>query len=203
MLPCLGLYWPGYGMSFFIRLIICPLPFMNKTIFYLSLLFLTQCSKCKTDDPAPKEPQLPAETQSGQRILGGRANGIVFSTMTTTRVNSTWACSGFCLDVNGSVVVGTEEERTAISLSINGDLSAGNIFPMVNTPPSSPTGNYGAVNYTSYQCDYEATRLLKGQVILTRFDPVERIAAGRFSFTLYKPGCDTLRVTDGRFDVRF
>ena len=36
------------------------------------------------------------------------------------------------------------------------------------------------------------------------FDPVARIASGRFAFKLYEPGgCDTLRVTNGRFDVKF
>jgi len=39
---------------------------------------------------------------------------------------------------------------------------------------------------------------------LVKFDGAARIAAGRFAFTLYEPGgCDTLRVTNGRFDVKF
>ncbi|GAB3674341.1 hypothetical protein GCM10027594_35420 [Hymenobacter agri] len=39
---------------------------------------------------------------------------------------------------------------------------------------------------------------------LIKFDPVARFAAGRFAFVLYEPGgCDTLRVSNGRFDVKF
>lgn len=42
----------------------------------------------------------------------------------------------------------------------------------------------------------------KGTLTLTRFDPAQGIVAGTFAFTLAQPGCDTLKITQGRFDVR-
>lgn len=62
------------------------------------------------------------------------------------------------------------------------------------------------VNATTanYICVYQGNYIKNGQVELVKFDGVARIASGRFAFTLYEPGgCDTLRVTNGRFDVKF
>jgi len=43
---------------------------------------------------------------------------------------------------------------------------------------------------------------LDGQLTLTRLDEQAGIIAGTFEFTIAKPGCDTIRVTDGRFDKK-
>lgn len=39
-----------------------------------------------------------------------------------------------------------------------------------------------------------------GKVVISRFDLSNRIISGTFEFTLYKSGCDTIKVTNGRFD---
>jgi hypothetical protein len=52
-------------------------------------------------------------------------------------------------------------------------------------------------------CQYysqDAGVYCKGQFIITRLDRQAGIVSGTFWFTLYKPGCDSVRVTDGRFD---
>ena len=41
-----------------------------------------------------------------------------------------------------------------------------------------------------------------GSIILTKFDLQSGIISGTFEFTLFKPGCDTIKVTDGRFDKK-
>jgi hypothetical protein len=40
----------------------------------------------------------------------------------------------------------------------------------------------------------------RGTLTITRLDLTNGIIAGTFEFKLAKPGCDTLRVTQGRFD---
>jgi hypothetical protein len=42
-----------------------------------------------------------------------------------------------------------------------------------------------------------------GQLTITRLDLQNQIIAGTFSFTLTKKDCDTVRITDGRFDLKF
>jgi hypothetical protein len=52
-------------------------------------------------------------------------------------------------------------------------------------------------------CKLSTSPTQSGTVVITRLDPVARIAAGRFSFTLEKPGCGRVEVTEGRFDTPF
>jgi hypothetical protein len=47
-----------------------------------------------------------------------------------------------------------------------------------------------------------ATIYRRGVLTITRLDLTAGIVAGTFAFTLYKPGCDSVRVTNGRFDYR-
>ncbi|MDQ2770913.1 MAG: hypothetical protein M3Y54_10490 [Bacteroidota bacterium] len=57
---------------------------------------------------------------------------------------------------------------------------------------------------TSGQCEFHQNEgyYRKGMLTITRLDLQAGIISGTFSFTLYKPGCDSVCVTDGRFDKR-
>jgi hypothetical protein len=41
-----------------------------------------------------------------------------------------------------------------------------------------------------------------GTLEITKLALSEKVIAGKFSFTISTPGCETLIVTDGRFDLR-
>lgn len=174
---------------------------MNKLLLYASLLLLTQCSKCKDTDPVPKEPDLPAETQTGAGTLGCKVNGKVFAVTSSVFVGGTWGCVD-CFYV-GADTRGNGDSYLNMYFSLSGSNASGAVFQLLPALPSVPPARYGAAAANTNACNYDVSRLLTGQVTLTRFDGLARVASGRFAFTLYKPGCDTLRVTDGRFDVRF
>lgn len=42
----------------------------------------------------------------------------------------------------------------------------------------------------------------QGSLVLTKYDLQYGIISGTFEFTLYKPGCDSIKVTHGRFDKK-
>lgn len=42
-----------------------------------------------------------------------------------------------------------------------------------------------------------------GFITVEKFDRLQRIIAGEFEFKLYLLGCDTVRITNGRFDLKF
>jgi hypothetical protein len=65
-----------------------------------------------------------------------------------------------------------------------------------------PATAYGSCQVGS--AEYYTATTYTGQVIISRFDTVARIAAGTFEFTAldYQSG-KTVTITDGRFDVRF
>ena len=52
--------------------------------------------------------------------------------------------------------------------------------------------------------DYDglAGQYRRGALTIKRLDRQAGIISGTFAFTLYKPGCDSVRVTQGRFDKR-
>ena len=79
--------------------------------------------------------------------------------------------------------------------------------------PATTTGTYVLNDSTQRFAHYEndgtgcdvvsSPKQPAGYVVLDRFDPVARIVAGRFAFTLETPRCGKVAVTDGRFDCRF
>lgn len=64
--------------------------------------------------------------------------------------------------------------------------------------------------YTNVEnsCDYGSKAIISGHLEYLRFDTINWIASGTFEFTTYLPeeenefNCDTIRVTNGRFDLR-
>ena len=46
------------------------------------------------------------------------------------------------------------------------------------------------------------TTSVTGYVDLTRLDNQQGIVSGTFAFTLAQPGCDTIKITNGRFDYK-
>jgi hypothetical protein len=49
---------------------------------------------------------------------------------------------------------------------------------------------------------YDTTAYRSGSLTITKIDTTNGvIISGTFNATLYKSGCDTIRITDGRFDL--
>jgi hypothetical protein len=185
----------------------------TKLPLYLALLLLTQCSKCKHDDPQPQPPtpleQLPAETQSGAGTLGCLVNGDAFVAPVSALAFGEW----IALDKLGisATKMGTHN-LVNFSILLHGSLRDNQQFSFLANGPSNTAPTYTAglneftAGYTATSCYYNGVYIKSGQLTLLKCDLVARIAAGRFSFTLPPApgsGCDTLRVTDGRFDIRF
>jgi hypothetical protein len=63
-----------------------------------------------------------------------------------------------------------------------------------DTSRSIPCDDYDSRNATSTS---------KGSLVVTCLDLAAGIVSGTFDFTIAKPGCDTLKVTQGRFDGKF
>ena len=100
-------------------------------------------------------------------------------------------------------------EGINILLIIEGQLKDNQTFSIVSSTTPFPIFTLGLNQFITTiardnNCNYSGSYIKSGQVELVKFDGVARIAAGRFAFVLYEPGgFDTLRVTNGRFDVKF
>ena len=185
----------------------------TKLLLYSALLLLTQCSKCK-NDPAPKPPkdplsQLPPETQTGAGTFGCLVNGKAYVAISSVRTTGDWQ-SSTRLAVGAGLNENKERggQMRSISIVMNGQLLNQQSFGATSSSIPFPTFTPGINQFYAFSggggCIYGGGFIKTGQVELVKFDGVARIASGRFAFTLYEPGgCDTLRVTNGRFDVRF
>ena len=95
-----------------------------------------------------------------------------------------------------------------IVTALNGTLQDNQAFSIISSTTPFPIFTPGVNQFYTHvaggPCYYDGDYFKTGLIELVKFDGVRRIAAGRFALILYKPGgCDTLRVTNGRFDVKF
>jgi hypothetical protein len=158
---------------------------------------------CKPEppvDPCAPKTILPPATQVGANTLGCLINGQVWVAHTCdpnlTSVHADWSQDGFTLSGARKNGAGTTQILSFTIDSMN-HIGSYTIGPMASTGWARFT-NYSANCY--YSSDSAATG---GELMLTKLDRTNYIISGTFEAILYSPTCgDTLRVTDGRFDVR-
>ncbi len=74
-------------------------------------------------------------------------------------------------------------------------------YPMKKQPVNDERfRDYNGINGCQ---KYELDDTKTNQVEITFLDQQKRIAAGKFEMTVYNQCGDTLKITDGRFDVKF
>lgn len=173
----------------------------------ISWLLLPLCVLlgCHKNEPSPVE-QLPPATQTGANTVGCLLNG------------QPWAPVGNGTSKNFFIDYDTGYPGGLFNLSVEKDLG-NNASPRPQTlsiyvNPLPRTGAYllDGLNNTRVlfidpikNCIYESREVgtyCKGTLTITRLDNQARIISGTFAFTLAKPGCDTLTVTQGRFDKK-
>lgn len=173
------------------------------TIFIFSASL--KCKKTPATPPISNTEQLPDATQEGKNTCGFLINGKVWIPKGSSGLNSnmSWyydaGLNGGSFNLVGRRYV-TNENFTGFSISMNGFNKSG--FYELNKD-SSKAGRFA--NPDIY-CSYWWSDTIKNHnsfVTISKFDIQNRIIAGTFEFTLYKPGCDTVRITQGRFDIKY
>lgn len=179
------------------------------TLFMLCLL-LTQCKK-RALNPVATDPLtlLPPETQMGAGTFGCLVNGNAYTASYVTSARGDWM-STTRLGISSSLTESAAPLTKGISLllALNGSLDTNQQFTLISSATPAPLFTPGRNQFWAASaggtCTYDGSYLKTGKIELLKFDGVTRIASGRFALTLYEPGgCDTLRITHGRFDVKF
>lgn len=171
-------------------------------ILILSIFSFAQCKKTNTDSNG-----LPAATQEGKNTLGFLLNGQPWKPQGN---NGT---ANLSIDVDfgfNQGVFGIAAYR--ILLSNNREYFGIGIRDSLNfvTIPSMLTMNkYSIANsrFSTNTCDmsfYDTTVFRSGNLNITKLDKVNRIISGTFNTILFEPNCgDTIKITDGRFDMKY
>ncbi len=173
-----------------------------KAILFLSLALLLGCKK---NDLAPADPasQLPPATQTGANTFGCLLNG------------QPWTPQGYNGTSNYSVVVDPTYRGGSVdirvyryadnllqSLILGGDGISGVGTYSLDANPRSIFFTDMHLPSACQNFDGSKGQYRKGTLTITRLDLQAGIIAGTFAFTLYKPGCDTIKVTQGRLDKK-
>ena len=150
---------------------------------------------------------MPPATQEGKNTLGFLLNGEVWKPQGN---NGT---ANLSVDVdfgfkNGIFDIAayrrlTSNSRDQITFGIPDSL---NFFQIPKTMVLGPNTLAG-LSFTNEICDYFSRDLItfsSGRMTISKLDKVNRIFAGTFDAILYKINCgDTIKITEGRFDMKY
>jgi hypothetical protein len=169
---------------------------------------------CTSTNP---EPSLPPETQEGRNTFGCLINGKVwipdfggagdiYNTPLTTAKYDPFRQGLF--EIAAKKIEGDKTYR--MSIGILATPISGKTYEFIRAD-SFQIGDFNmgysySKNTITYNgCRYVTTALtyFKGKTKITKFDLQRRIAAGTFECTLKTKNCDTVKITQGRFDMTF
>ncbi|MGN6196917.1 MAG: hypothetical protein ACTHOB_18395 [Ginsengibacter sp.] len=157
-----------------------------------------QCRKNKS--PAPDNPYgLPNATQTGSGFLACRINGLNFIGVRKFPFAKGAVLNADTLYVDGEP--GTGRYFEIISIAIKGNLQQGSIYNVDSITSLAFYSSDSSCNGISSQVvnSYSKT----GAIQLTKFDTTDKIVSGTFNFDFPISDCDTLHVTEGRFDYHY
>lgn len=174
----------------------------------LLILMTATCCQRKTDDPTPQAPQpvLPAITQVGANTMGCAVNGQPWlPTFTAAPGQGVTVRAG-----GGQLLLLGYQDGSAGPTSIRVELSYG--FHGVGTYSlfyAEGTDNQVVYTKEREQKAYFADSLGCNELIISCFDSLQGILAGRFCFRGVAHALrgatsppDTVLITDGRFDLK-
>jgi hypothetical protein len=167
---------------------------LQKIIPLLFITLLAACEGCK-DDPTPKTEleKLPPATQEGKNTFGCLVNGKAW--VTETSIDAVVAYQLDILQI--SACLNDKERDDCMSFYAFGDRSV----EVINLAQNQNAG----VGFDSAEtnCIYPSENAISGNLSITKLDETKLIISGTFEFTTVISGCDTIKVTDGRFDLTY
>jgi hypothetical protein len=179
----------------------------TTTILFIITLFLCSTfAACKKDKNAANDNQLPPATQTGANTFGCLVNDKLFVPKGYTNPYPNYR---IFVDPGAN----NDLEIKTYSYSNNIETDIGFTAFGVNGPNNYVVQNGGLIypyyrqNTNSDICNFTSTtsNFKSGYLKITRYDLPARIISGEFEFKLYDStiSCDTIRITQGRFDKKF
>ena len=171
-------------------------------LFLIAFVFcFAQCKKSNVDSNG-----LPPPTQEGKNTLGFLLNGQPWKPQGS---NGT---ANLSIDFDAGINNGgmgisaykiiSSSEREYFKLGIIDSLNFRTAPYSINL---NNTGLY-RVGFTNNQCgdifSFDSIQV-NGSITVTKLDRTNRIISGTFNATLNKTGCTEIKITDGRFDMKF
>ncbi len=196
---------------------------MFKYFFYAVMLLLsTTTSQCTKTSTTPDDSNsLPPETQIGAGTFACKINGVVWRykdpnyEFLSTKPKTRWEFDPSTS--NGNLYISGVRFSDGINENDLLDISSDSLLSYKERNANNIGKYHFGMRYTIYdtknlQCsDFSSTRLIdstqnffsNGKLTISKLDQTAKIISGTFHCTIYQTGCDTLKITDGRFDLKY
>lgn len=171
----------------------------TKILSFLLLLLLAQCDRCKEEvKPLSELDKLPPATQQGKLTFGCLINGKAFSETNTGNMVAIYQQGNLFFGVDKD----SKDYATGMDISISDPIELNKNYDLTQLPHNR--ARFIKRNLANdATCYYDFANTLSGQVIITKLDRQKFIVSGTFEYTTALPNCDTIRITDGRFDLQY
>ena len=171
---------------------------ISRHVIALLITLPLLAAGCKDDEPevAPID-QLPPATRTGQYTFGCLVNGKAFVPDNTNDITAIYQGGG--VQIYAQLVRSTGEQE--IGIVAFSQITENSSYNLTNVPSQIAEFDWYGVGIST--CIYEPEETISGTLTITHFDDEEYIISGTFEFTTATEGCDTIRVTDGRFDIPY
>lgn len=169
-------------------------------VFFLAFLLFCLDGCFLFPDSSTKE-TLPPATQTGANTFGCYVNGKVWlpkGNVGPSNLDSSYdpTFDSGTFDIATYRILSEQNQQYIYIFMTN--LNKAGSYKLDNIKVGSATFDY------STQCNYDRDSLVyrNGFLEITKFDLSKGIISGTFEFTLHKQNCDTLKITQGRFDMK-
>jgi hypothetical protein len=175
---------------------------LHLPLVVLVLSITLTSSRCKKQNT---EPQLPPETTTGVMTFGCKVNGKVFvpkGSLVGPGLFAQYIYLGSGPDGGWFLNIGAanriDEPNTDIAIATDSLFLAEGMSYTLKKQKGYAYGQYGSGIFF-----YQMRSNDSGNLYITKHDQVQRILSGRFSFTASRSTGDLVKITEGRFDVRY
>lgn len=164
--------------------------FFSILALFVVLLF----SNCDNTAPVAKTEleKLPPATQEGKNTFGCLVNGEAMVVNSITKLTAIYQQGIFQI---GAV---SNSPRYSLGIAIIEDgftISTGD-YPL-DRPP------FFISRFSENPCVYLPENTINGKLTITLFDKSRFVVSGLFEFSTVANTCDTIKITNGRFDLNY
>jgi len=183
---------------------------ISTYITVVLVFFLLTASKCKKDAGGKPIDQLPSETQTGANTFGCLVNGqaflpyeSIFNSSSATQCNYQFFNHKYYVVISGT----RNKDNSVHSVGVYTDslkISEGQKYVLKSRINGNASGDYfwaaAGGNNSLYRTNNSGN---SGELFISKLDSINQIMSGTFWFNAVDKIGDSVKVTDGRFDLRY
>ncbi|MFZ6011014.1 MAG: hypothetical protein ACOYXT_11775, partial [Bacteroidota bacterium] len=169
---------------------------MKINLFILLFASLIGCEQC--EDNLTELEKLPPATQEGKNTFGCLVNGKAW--VPKTSIDAAAFYQGGLLSIGADLV--SPDQSIGLSIYDEGvRIATGDFFELGINPTICRARFFDGSS--EFYCYYSAAETISGKITISNLDEKKFVVSGQFEFVTNLIGCDTIKITHGRFDLHY